>query len=109
MLNDSLTTRTINGLFTYDSTYVSGLTAEQYGKLIHVIGMIANASSNIIITIDSSIKPRISFSTKALNYTSWNYTNQLQVNVVVSANGYISCDCDGTYKYTAFDVWYLTN
>ena len=108
MLNDSLKSKTITDLFTFDTTYLTDFKAEQYGKLIHINGLITNATSNVTITASNSVRTRIAYTVKALNYSAWNYTNQRQVNVVLSG-GNITIECDGTYSYTAFDVWYLTN
>ena len=103
-----MTPKTITDLFTFDATYLTDFRAEQYGKLIHINGLIRNATSKVTITADNSVRSRTVFTTKALNYGAWSYSTQRQVNVGLSGNT-IGIDCDGTYAYTAFDVWYLTN
>lgn len=107
-LNDSLKPKTITDLFTFDTTYLIDFKAEQYGKLIHINGLINNATSNVTITASDSVRSRISYATKALNYSGWSNSVQRQVNVVFSGNN-ITIDCGGAYQYTAFDIWYLTN
>lgn len=108
MLNDSLKPKTITDLFTFDTTYLTDFKAEQYGKLIHINGLINNAPSNFTITASDSVRSRIGYATKALNYSGWSNSVQRQVNVVLSGNK-ITIDCGGAYQYTAFDIWYLTN